>query len=117
MVNLFKKNNNRGRGGVSGRLPVALCSLAIESIHGSAHTRAHTHTHKHTCTRTHTVVKDKGSETLAELRRHVFKHNGSSIETRAGKNTHAHAQTAATLVQVRCYVFKHNGSAVDTSAG
>ena len=47
------------------------------------------------------------------LRRYVFKHKGSAIDTRAGKNTHAGAHIAATLAQVRRYIFKHNGSTVD----
>ena len=63
MVNLFKKNNNRGRGGVSGRLPVALCSLAIESIHGSAHTRTHTHTQTHMHAHTHRSQRQRQRNT------------------------------------------------------
>ena len=50
-----------------------------------AHARAHTHT---------PYVKTKAA-TLAELRRYAFKYNGSAIDTRPGKNTHAH--TTATL--------------------
>ena len=46
-----------------------------------------------------------------------FNRNGSAIDTRAGKNTHARAHTAATLAQVTRYAFKHNGSAIDTRAG
>ena len=74
-----------------------------------------THTHTHTA-RAHTVRKDKGSDTLAQVRRCVFKHNGSAIDARAGKNTHARAHTAAQLAQVRHCVFKHNCSTIDTCA-
>ena len=31
--------------------------------------------------------------TLAQVRRYIFKHNGSAIDTRAAKNTHARAHT------------------------
>ena len=78
------------------------------NMHGNAHTRAHTHTPQvktqaatHTGKRTHTRVcthtrtrtsriQRKGSDTLAEVIRYVFKHNGFAIDTRAGKTTHTH---------------------------
>ena len=111
-----------------------------KNIHGNAHTQTHTHTQTYTRTHTHTnthvrahtsrqdkgsdtykesaharhahtVRQDKGSDTLAELRCYVFKHNGYAIHTRAGKNTHTCAHTAATLA------LKHNGSAIATRAG
>ena len=77
-----------------------------------------THTHKRTHMRAYTHAhipqfQDKGSDTLAQVGHYVFKHNGSAIDTRAGKDTHARPHTAATLAQVRRYVFKHNRSAVD----
>ena len=61
----------------------------------------------HTNARAHDARQDKGSDTLAQVRGYVFKHNGSAIDTCAGKNTHARAHTAAKLAQVSRYVFKH----------
>ena len=67
------------------------------NIYGNAHTSAlHTHTnahtHKHIHTHTHaranTARQDEGSDTLAEERCYVLKHNGSAIDTRPGKNTY-----------------------------
>ena len=51
------------------------------------HTRKHTHIHAHA--RTHTASQYKGSDTLAQVRGYVFNRNGSAIDTRAGKKTHA----------------------------
>ena len=116
----------------------AACSSHTYTQHAQTHTytatthihTVYTHTHKHahtarqgkgsnkytevhtlTHTRAHTVLQHKGSDTLAELRCYVFKHNGYAIHTRAGKNTHTCAHTAATLA------LKHNGSAIATRAG
>ena len=57
----------------------------------NAHIRscAQTYTKAHTHTRTHTASQYKGSDTLAQVRGYVFNRNGSAIDTRAGKNTHA----------------------------
>ena len=60
------------------------------------YTEAHTHT-AHTHARAQTVRQDKGSDTLAELRCYVFKHNGSAFDTCAGKNTHARAHREETI--------------------
>jgi hypothetical protein len=51
--------------------------------HKHEHTVKRTQTRAHTHTRTHNARQDKGSDTLAEVRRYVFKHNGSAIDTRA----------------------------------
>ena len=107
---------------------VRMCQAACSShTHTAGVTNtytASTHTHRIQTTNTrtnirhtHTARQDKGSDTLAKLRRYVSKHNGSTIDTRAGKNTHACAHTATTLAQVRRYVFKHNGSVIDTRTG
>jgi hypothetical protein len=75
--------------------------------HRHTHTNTHTHTRLHTNARAHDARQDKGSDTLAQVRGYVFNHNGSAIDTCAGKNTHARAHTAAKLAQVSRYVFKH----------
>ena len=53
----------------------------------TAHIRSCAQTY--TKARTHTASQYKGSDTLAQVRGYVFNRNGSAIDTRAGKNTHA----------------------------
>ena len=76
------------------------------NLHGNTHTNKHTHMHTqhasrqrqqhihrsaHTHARAHTIRKEKGSDIHAELRRYVFKHNGSAIDTKqVTAHTHAH---------------------------
>ena len=70
------------------------------------HTRKHTHTHAHA--RTHTASQYKGSDTLAQVRGYVFNRNGSAIDTRAGKNTHARCWLVGSQTGSNERVFRTN---------
>ena len=62
------------------------------TIHGNAQTQTHTHAHTpHVKTKAATnTQKHTHAHTTATL---ALTHNGSAIDTRTGKNTHARAHT------------------------